>query len=118
LPAIEELHGAHDFRGGAVALDAHGIDGEVHVAKAAKQDAHHIADGGAARRSDQADAAGEKWQRLFAVGGEQAFGLKALLELLEGQLQSAEADRLDVLDVNLVFAARFVNADGAAHGDV
>ncbi len=116
--AIEELYGAHNFRGGAVALDAHGIDREVHVAKAAAQDAHHIANRSAAWRRDQPDAVRQKRQRLLAVGSEKAFGFEALLELLEGELQRAEADGLDVLDVNLVFAARFVNADGAAHGDV
>jgi hypothetical protein len=83
------LHGANDFRGGAIALDAHGVDGEVHIAEAAAQDAHHIADGSAARRSDQADAAGEKRQRLLAIRGEKAFGFEALLELLEGELQRA-----------------------------
>ena len=40
------------------------------------------------------------------------------LQLLEGQLQRAEADRLDVADVNLILAARFVDAERAAHGDV
>ncbi len=118
LPAIEELQRANDFGGGAIALDAHGIDGEVHIAEAAAQDAHHVADGGSAGRSDQADAAGEKRQRLLAAGGEEAFGFEALLELLEGELQSTESDRFDVLDIDLVFAARFVDADGAAHGDV
>ena len=57
-------------------------------------------------------------KRLLARGIEQALGFQALLQLLEGELQRAETDRLDVLDVNLVLAARFVDADGAAHGDV
>ena len=38
--------------------------------------------------------------------------------MLEGKLQGAEAHWLDVLDVNLIFAARLIDADGAAHGDV
>src|SRR6266404_3931122 len=116
--AIEELNGANDLRGGAVALDAHGIKGQVHIAEASAQDAHHVSDGRAAWRGDEADAAGEKRQRLLAVGIEEAFGFEAAFELLEGELESAEADRLDVLDVNLVFASGFVDADGAAHGDV
>ena len=44
--------------GPTVALNAHGIDGEVHIAEAAAQDAHHVADSSAGRRSDEADAAG------------------------------------------------------------
>ena len=33
-------------------------------------------------------------------------------------MQRAQAYRLDVLDVDLIFTADFVDADGAAHGDV
>ena len=47
---------------------------------------------------------------------EQAFGFEAFLQLLKGQLQRAASDGLEILDVNLIFAARFVNADRAAHG--
>src|SRR4029077_5307349 len=118
LAAIEELQRADDFRGGAFALDAHGINGEVHIAKAAAQDAHHVADRGAARRSDQADAAGEKRQRFLALSGKEALGFEALLELLEGELQRAKSNGLNILDINLVFAARFIDADGAAYRDV
>ncbi len=102
--AIEELHGAGDFGGRAIALDAHRIDGEVHIAEAAAQDANHIADSGSAGRSDQADTARQKRQRLFAISGEETFGLEALLELLESELQRTEPHRFDILDINLVFA--------------
>src|SRR6267154_2264341 len=115
--AIEELHGAHDFLGGTVTLDAHGIDREMHIAEAASQNADHIAHSRAARGSNQSDAAGQERQGLFAIRGEEAFRFEAFLELLEGQLQSAQADGLNVLDIDLVFAARFVDADGAAHRD-
>src|SRR6266481_1998246 len=118
LAAIEELQRADYFRRGAFALDTHGINGEVHIAKASAQDAHHVANRGAARGSDQADAAGQERQRLLAAGGKEAFGFEALFELLEGKLERAESDRLDMLDIDLVFAARFVNADGATHRDV
>src|SRR6266403_2330519 len=90
----------------------------MHIAETAAQDAHHVANGCAAWRGDQAYTVGEKRQWLFAVRGEEAFGLEAFLELLKRELQGAKADRLDVLNVNLVFAARFIDADGAAHGDV
>ena len=55
---------------------------------------------------------------FLRVGGEEAFGFEALFQLLEGELKRAEADGLDVLDVDLIFAAGFVDADRAAHGDV
>src|SRR5438477_727875 len=83
LVAIEKLDGANDLRGGAIALHAHGIKSELHVVEAAAEDAHHVPDGGPSRRSDQADAARQKRQRLFALRGEQPFGIQALLELLE-----------------------------------
>src|SRR4029077_7518023 len=67
---------------------------------------------------DKADAAGEHRKRFFARGREQALRFEAFLQLLEGELQRAETNGLDILDVNLVFAASFVNADRAAHGDV
>ena len=46
---------------------------------------------------------------------EKPLGVEALLELLERQLQRAHSRRLDVLDVNLVLAARLVHADRSAH---
>ena len=86
--------------------------------KAPLQNLHDIAHGGAARRGDQTHALRKHGKRFFSLGVEQALGLEALFQLLEGKLQGAQADRLDVLDVKLIFAARFVDADGAAHGDV
>ena len=61
---------------------------------------------------------GKHGKRLLARGIEEALGVQALFQLIEGELQRAEADRLDVLDIKLIFAAGFVDADGAAHGDV
>src|SRR5208282_5297416 len=49
---------------------------------------------------------------------EQALFLEPLFQLLESQLKSAQADRLHVADVDLILAARFVNAERSAHGDV
>ena len=45
---------------------------------------------------------------------EQALGGQLLLELLEGQLQRAEALRLEHFHQQLVFAARLVDVDAAA----
>ena len=38
--------------------------------------------------------------------------------MLEGELQSTLPYEVDFLDVNLIFAALFVNTDAAAHGDL
>src|SRR5260370_23018772 len=81
-PAIEELHGTHDFRGCALALHAHGIDGEMHMPKAPAQDAHHVADGGAAWVRDQPDAARLKRQPLLPLAGLDTFRSRPLPALL------------------------------------
>jgi hypothetical protein len=47
--AIEELQGADDVRGCAIALYAHRIECQVHIAKAAAQYADYVADGCTAR---------------------------------------------------------------------
>ena len=73
---------------------------------------------GSAGRSDQADAIRQHRQRLLSLRREKAFGFEALFQLLEGQLQRAESDGLDAFYVDLIFAARFINAERAAHGDV
>ena len=78
----------------------------------------HVRDGGAARRSDDADAPRKPRQRPLALSGEQPFGRELLLELLESELQRAEALRLDQFHQQLILAARFVNVDAPAreHG--
>src|SRR5262249_40674841 len=56
-------------------------------------------------------------QRLLRFSGKQAFGFKMFFELLERELQSAQTHGFNVFDVNLVVAALFIDADGAAYGD-
>ena len=60
----------------------------------------------------------QRGQRALACGIEQAFGLQLLLQLLERQLQRAEAARLQVLALQLVLALRLVDAEPAAGDDV
>ena len=86
LLAVEELDGADDFRGGAIALHANGIESELHVVEAAAENADNVADGGTGGRGDEADAAREDRQGLLAGFGEEAFGFEALFQLVEGQL--------------------------------
>src|SRR6266480_2756276 len=99
-----------------LALDAHGIDRQMHIWKAARENADDVAHGGAARRGDDADAAGEERQGLLARSVEQALSFEAFLQLLEGKLQRAAPNGLEIVHVNLIFAAGFVDAYGAAHG--
>ena len=86
LLTVEVFDGANDLGRRAFTLHAHRIEGEVHVVEAAAQDANDVAVGRATRRSDEADTAWEERERLFAFGGEEAFGFKALFELIKRQL--------------------------------
>src|SRR5260370_18577084 len=90
----------------------------MHIGKAAREDAHNVAHGGATGRSNEGDAAGKDRQRLFARRVEEALGFEAFFQLIESKLQGAEADGLDLLDINLIFAALLIDTDGAAHGDL
>jgi len=65
---------------------------------------HHVANGGATGRSNQPIRLGRSGSGFFRSSGEEAFGLEALLELLESELQGTEPDRFDILDIDLVFA--------------
>ena len=86
----------------------------MQTGKAARENLHHVGDGGAARRGDDADAPRKARQRPLALGREQALGGQLFLELLEGQLQRAQTLGFEQFHQQLVFAARFVDIDAAA----
>ena len=85
---------------------------------AAADDVEKVANDGAGGRSDDADGARKRGQRLLALGVEEAFGLEAFLQLLEGELQRAGADGLHGFGDELHLAALLVDADAAAHQHV
>ena len=109
--AIEIIHGRCDFLRGAFTLHFHGIEAHVRIGKAALQHAQNVANRRARGRRDDADAQRQNWERLFARFVEEAFVLQTFFQLLEGELQSAEADRLDIRDIDLIFAAHVVDAE-------
>jgi hypothetical protein len=115
LPAVEIFERRGDLLRRALALHTHGINDQVQIGEAPPQDADDIAHRRASGRSHDADAAGQQRQRHLAPGIKKPFGVEALLELLESQLQRAHSRRLEVLDVNLVLAARLIHADRSAH---
>src|SRR6185437_5062530 len=116
--AIEIAQARDDLAGRSFALHFYRIELDVNIREAALEDAENISNRGARRRTHDADAARQDGQRLFARVVEEAFFLQLLFELFEGELQRPEANRLDVRDINLVFAAHFVDAERAANGDV
>ena len=75
---------------------------------------HHIRDRRPARRRDDPDAPRKPRQRALPLGSEQPLGGQLLLELFEGQLQRAEALRLEHLDHQLILAARLEDVDPPA----
>src|SRR5439155_7025696 len=115
---IEKLQRLDDFFGGAFALHAHGIEHQMDIGKAARANPSHRAEHRARWLTDYSDAAGKKRQRFSARGIEKSFGFEAFFQLLEGKLQCALPHQVNFLDVNLIFAALFVDADGTAHGNL
>ena len=85
---------------------------------AAGDDVEEVADDGAGGRGDDADGAGKGGQRALAGGVEEAFGVEALLELFEGELERAGADGFHGFGDELHLAALLVDADAAADEDV
>src|SRR5262249_39093312 len=66
------------------------------------------------RAGDDGDAPGQEGQLPLASFGEEPFRLEAGLELLEGDLQRARADRLDRVADQLVLALGLVDVEVAA----
>src|ERR1022692_2254976 len=112
--AAEIIETAADLLYRAFALHQRWEEPDVETGEAAGQDLNHVGDDGAARRGDDADALGVARQRALAAGLEEAFFRQLLLELFEGELQRAVAQRLQEFDDELVFAARLEDVDAAA----
>ena len=83
--------------------------------RAAAKNIQNVANGGAARRSDDSDSARKSWQRAFSRRFEQSFGFEFAFERLELCLQHAEAERLNDLNAELVLSARFENRNIAVN---
>ena len=75
-------------------LNAHGVNLNVKSRESAAEDVQHVADGGAGGTRDDGDALRQHRDRLLTGRIEKALLRQLLLELLERQLQSAQAGRL------------------------
>src|SRR5579862_4030026 len=109
--ASEIIYSGSDFFRGTVALHFHWIEPHMRIGKTALENAKNVANGSACGRRDDANASRQNRQRLLPGFVKQAFFLQALLQLFERKLQGAQANRLDVCDVDLIFAAYVVDAD-------
>ena len=109
---------ARDVGCGALALHARGANDEMRVRIAAAEHFDDVANRRAVERRDDADLAGQRRKRALARRVEEPFGLQPPLQLIERELQRAEAVRLHALADDLIFALRLVHADAPAHDDV
>ncbi|MCW0466403.1 hypothetical protein NB705_003476 [Xanthomonas sacchari] len=103
-----------DLRRGAVALDQARQDVHLQQRHAPAEHAQHVAHRGAAGRGDDRQAPHEAGQGALALAGEQAFGGEPGLELLERPAQRAFAGFLQMIQHQLVVAARFVQGQAPA----
>ena len=107
-----------DLAGGGVALDADRAHEDLEAGEAAGDDPQEVPDGRAGRRRDEPDAAGQRGQRPLPPGVEEPLGGEPGLQLLEGELERAEALRLQHLAHELVLAPDGVDVEPAEREDV
>ena len=101
-----------------VSLHADRADEDAQAGVAAGDDIQEIANHSAGGRGDDSHGAGKGGQRPLALRVKEALGLKTGLELLEGQLERARADRLHRLGHELHLSSLLVDAAPAAHQHV
>ena len=90
---------------------------QMDVRVASTEHVDDVADGRAVERGDDADLARQRRQRPLARRVEEPLVLQPFLQLIERELQRAEAVRLEVLAHELVLALRLVHRDLAARDD-
>jgi hypothetical protein len=106
-----------DFGGGALALDARRPDDQMGVGISATEHFDDVLHRRAVERGDDADLARKRGQRTLPRCIEQSFGFEPFLQLLEGELASAEPLRLEMLADQLILAFRLVHGHFAARDD-
>ena len=117
-PRAEISQAAADFLDRALALHQRREQPDVQPRKAARQDVDHVGITAPRGEVTRPMRRGKRGRGRLRGGVEQAFGVELFLQLLKGQLQRAEALRLERLHQKLIFAARFKDVDLAArqHG--
>jgi hypothetical protein len=115
---VEKTDGGFDFGGGLIALDGDGDEQNAEAGVAAGDDVEEVANDRSGWRGDDADGAGKCREWALAGCVEEAFGLEALLQLFECELERACSDGLHSFCDELELAALLVDADAAADEDV
>src|SRR5205823_3829689 len=107
--AADRAKGAGDLAGGPIALHPRRTDDEMRVRMTPAKDVDDVANRCAVERRDDANLAGQRGQRPFPRGVEEPLAVQPLLQLIEGELQRAEAMRLQVLADQLVLALGLID---------
>ena len=96
--AVSQLEPPEDLARGLVALDDGRDHGHAHLGRAPALDIEHVLDRRARRRGDHREPRAERLgeRSLARARIEKPFGREPGLELLEGDLKRARAERLDV----------------------
>ena len=115
---VEAGDGGFDFSGGGVALHAGGADRTLRPAWRRPTIWRKSRMTAPVGEVTMPTVRGNAGSGRLRSGVEEAFGLEALLELLEGELERAGADRLQGFGDKLHLAALLVDADAAAGKDV
>src|SRR5262249_27314692 len=108
---------ARDVEGGALALNSCRTNHDLCVGGAPAQHLDDVANRRAVERGAARDLLRQVRQRALSRRVEESLDLQALLELIEGELESPESLRLQMLADDLVFALGFVDRDLAACHD-
>ncbi len=101
--------GGHLLRG-SLSLNQRGRHNDLDQGTPHAQHAHDVAQRSARRRGHHAHDGRAGWDRPLARLVKQAFGFKARFELFEAQVKQADARVFDGIDVQLVVAARLIEA--------
>jgi hypothetical protein len=114
LALAGDANRARDLRAGSLALHRRGVEDHGRHRRAPAQHREDVAERRRLTRGHDADRAREGRQRPLAVGIEQAIGRELRLELLERLVQRATARAAQLVDGELVGAARLVERHACA----
>src|SRR4051794_12095140 len=118
LPAREVPDRDRDLSRGISALHADRINLHLQPLEAAPENVEDVANRSAGRAGDDGDPLRQHRNRLLSRRIEQSFIGELLLELLECQLQCAEAGRLDGDSVELELPLLFVKREASADDEL
>src|SRR4051812_13041482 len=118
LPAREVSDGDRDLARGIAALHADRINLHLQPFEAASEDVEDVANRSTGRAGNDGDPLRQHRNRLLSRRIEQSFLGELLFELLECQLQRAEAGRLDGDSVELELPLLFVKREASADDEL